>query len=238
MSQELERSIPKSQRDIDENIDSGQLTPYEEAQDLSKEFAHIDNRTISEDTILADVKGIYKASTGGSIAVEVDLPGPEESSETFNFTSPKVWSGQYEFVRWVEHYGYGSSNFEAMIRDDVEVEVLEGSGRKDYELYVPQKTGDRLRSVMGSIKEKTVPSSDQELGIKFILTTLVFSVLFTAVFLNGFLSWQEVQYSAEFYTGPNSAMTKSEAISVLSVSYGALLTFLVMSNALLHEIID
>jgi len=141
-----DRDLPDEQvktTEDDEDVDS--LTPYDEAAQLSQEFARIDNKTISDDRVLADVKGIYMASNGGSIAVEVDLPA-EDGTDVFNFTKPKVWTETYDFVRWVTYYDYGSSNFEVMIEDDVEVEVVENGD--EYELFIPQS---RLGSLKNSL---------------------------------------------------------------------------------------
>lgn len=215
-SRTWDRSIPDEQQKVDEDLDSGQLTPYEEAQDLSQEFAYIDRRTVDTDTILCDVAGIYKASTGGSIAVEVNLPGPDDATKTFNFESPRVWSGMYEFVRWVDHYGYGSSNFEAMIKDDVEVEVSQSDQLSDYELYVPERDKSVRENIQSTYKtaKSTMAGAlddDTELAL-YIVGSCIITYAVYSLTIGGILGWQEVTYSMEAYSGSGMPASKNSAV--------------------------
>lgn len=225
-----DRSIPEEQRKIDEDKDSGELTPYEEAQDLSQEFAHIDRRTVDDDTVLCDVKGIYKASTGGSIAVEVDLPGPDESTKTFNFEAPKVWSGVYGFVRWVEHYGFSSSNFEAMIQEDVEVKVQKPDDLGEYKLFIPEQDVsvlDRVTVTFQKAKENVVQLFDGvDQGILFIFTSFVVTYFLFVLTINGLLGWEEISYSMQAYSGEGSGTSQNIATFVVPILSTFVLTFL------------
>jgi len=70
-----------------------------------------------------------------------------------------VWSRHYEFVRFVESYGYSSSSIAAMIEDKVSVAVDIGDDG-EYELIIPEsrqsKVRRRLSTARKSIKDYTV----------------------------------------------------------------------------------
>lgn len=137
------RELPDEQMQIDDDADvsDGELRAYEQANDLSQEFAKLERNTISENELLCPVMSIDSTKTGGSVAVQVDIPGRPEETETFIMSRPKVWSRRYEFVRFVEAYGYAASDFEHMIKDDVNVRVSQPEAEGgDYELHVPSRT--------------------------------------------------------------------------------------------------
>lgn len=198
------------------------LTPYEEAQDLSQEFAEIDRQTVDDSTIKCFVEGIYKTTTGGSISVVVTLPGTG-TEESFLFTRPKVWSDEYDFVRWVSHYGYDSSNFEAMIQDNVEVEVRRKKNGDEYELTMPKTRVRRLVSRVLEYREAwrrywgTSPrekiSGDKI--VKMVIGITVGAFLIHAGLFNGFIGWKEVTFTA---MPPGDKGPNSERIAVLMMS--------------------
>lgn len=147
------RELPDEQVQIDGDADDmgEELRAYEQANDLSEEFAKLERNTISENELLCPVMSIDSTKTGGSVAVQVDIPGRPEETETFIMSRPKVWSRRYEFVRFVEEYGYAASDFEHMIKDDVNVRVSQPEAEGgDYELHVPSRT-TRERVGLGAV---------------------------------------------------------------------------------------
>jgi hypothetical protein len=141
------RTLPDEQKQVDPDVDDRetQLQTLEQAEHLSEHFDEIKTRTTENGDVEGVVKAINMATTNGTVAVEIDIPG-RENNKTVNFEKPRSWTEQYDFVRWIRHYGYTADTIPNMLENDcrVAVNVEDGS----YSLYVPpQSRRDRIRGV-------------------------------------------------------------------------------------------
>lgn len=128
-----------------------EIVNYEQTEKLSRELTELQEKTVGKDVLLAEVVGIESTSRGGSIALTVELPGGR--IKPFKFKKPRVWSHSYRFVRLVEGYGYSSSNFAAMVEEDVKVRVRERDGITS--IIVPKRNRDVISDNWNDIKENT-----------------------------------------------------------------------------------
>jgi len=144
--------------ETDPNDDKTDIRPIERTQKLADQLTEVERQTTDDGSLRGDVVSVESTTTNGSISVLVDLP-LETEPEVFHFTKPSVWSRHYEFVRFVESYGYSSSSIAAMIEDKVSVAVDIGDDG-EYELIIPEsrqsKVRRRLSTARKSIKDYTV----------------------------------------------------------------------------------
>lgn len=177
------RELPAEQQQ--EGVEeAGELMPMERAQEISEQFADIESRTISEGVVNGRILTIDTTTANGAMSIDIDVPA-EPDPVNFTMSKPKSWDQRFEFVRFVEHYGYGASNFAAMIEDGVEVAVNYDPGRRDeYELVIPDyaETTDRYERAKTHVKavlRKIADDFDPSEGVIMVpaaLTSLWFGV--------------------------------------------------------------
>lgn len=109
------------------------LMPMERAQEIADRLTDVERATNSDGTITGQVTAIDTTKNNNRFAVTVTIPPGRE--KTFYLEKPRIWTEDYEFVRFMEYYGYTASSTAAMIRDNVKVEVMIEDG--EYELFVP-----------------------------------------------------------------------------------------------------
>lgn len=135
---EPERSLPESQVKVEneDEYEEAELQTMERAMDLSKQFEEVKQRTVENGMILGKLVDIQTSANNDRISVEIDLPA-EGDTEQERFRKPKRWSDEYNFVRWIRHYGYDADSFPNMIQDECKVKVKKPSESGDYDLFVP-----------------------------------------------------------------------------------------------------
>lgn len=136
-TEEDARELPDEQSKIedDDRKDDPDIQTMERAEELADQYETIKDRTVDENTVLGHVKEIDTARSNNNIVVTVDLPA-EESDKQFRFKKPKVWSDDYDFVRWIKYYDYDADSFPLMLEDDCEVEVSKDTD--GYDLVIPE----------------------------------------------------------------------------------------------------
>lgn len=148
---EVERKLPDEQNKLDEEADDNFMQTMERANELSKQYEEIKDRTLGNGLVAGKLEDIDTSPANNNIIVTVDLPG-EGNVKQFRFKKPKVWSEKYKFVRWIHYYGYDADSFPNMLKSDCEVEV-ENMGGEEYSLFVPERK-ESIKETASTIKVK------------------------------------------------------------------------------------
>jgi hypothetical protein len=124
----------------------------ERAQELSAHYEKIKDNTIDDSTVYGKVKSINTSTGSKKIVVDIDLPAKGTVKQT-RFDKPKVWSEDYDFVRWIRYYGYDADSFPSMLEDKCKVKVETDGGK--YDLYIPDQRKYRSKVVdtINGVKE-------------------------------------------------------------------------------------
>lgn len=168
--------------DSDDDSTETDLQAYEEAKDLSNYYDDIKTRTLDGNVVKGYVQSINTTKKNGAVSIQVDVPA-EPELEQFTMEKPKVWSDEYEFVRWVEYHGYSAEDFAGMIKQGVQVEVLieeDSYGNSEYELFVPEYSGSVPERVARKAQETVVETVDyaDRAGIAAGLVTMYVTLAF------------------------------------------------------------
>lgn len=134
---ETQREIPESQRKIlDEDADD-ELRTMERAEELADHYQTIKDRTIDNETGVGFVKSIDTTKKNGAVSIKIDIPSHPEDKQ-YTMSKARLWTYDYQFVRWVEYYGYNADSFPSMIEDRVKVKLVDKNG--EFEIYIPPKS--------------------------------------------------------------------------------------------------
>jgi|APHM01.1.fsa_nt_gi hypothetical protein len=144
-----DRALPEDQvqmDDADANEDA-ELQPMDRAENLSRHYEEVKQRTVEDGVVLGKLEDINTARGNNRIVVDIDLPA-EDSNKQFRFRDPAYWTDDFEFVRWVRSYGYTDESFPLMLEDDCEVKVEKGnkSAGEKYELVIPDADPEPISS--------------------------------------------------------------------------------------------
>lgn len=142
--------------DGDEEGDTDMQT-MERANEISRQYESIKDRTLGDNLVAGRLEDIDTSPANSNINVLVDLPG-EGNNKTFRFKKPKVWSRDYDFVRWIQYYGYDADSFPNMLKGQCDVEV-KNIGDEEYELFIPEYNS-RREKIKGSIPDLGKRSKD------------------------------------------------------------------------------
>lgn len=135
-----QRELPPSQQKMDSDIDEDDdlsMQTMERANELSRQYESIKDRTVDDNTVLGKIEDIDTSHNNNRIIIHVDVPA-QGSNKMFRFKKPKLWSRDYEFVRWIQHYNYDADSFPNMLQDSCKVKVTK-DGDGSYDLYIPEK---------------------------------------------------------------------------------------------------
>lgn len=190
-----ERKLPDDQNKVPDDADEEDtdLMTMERAENLAQQYESIKDRTVDENTVLGKLKDIDTSRNNDRIIVTIDLPA-EDSNKQFRFRKPKVWTDEYEFVRWIQHYGYDADSFPSMLRDDCRVKV-QREGTTEYDLYVPEKSTPirtRVRTTLAEAREWYPESqfyASAVLAVGWLLAGIAFA---SGLVGTGLGTWQTV----------------------------------------------
>lgn len=135
---DFQRALPPEQdKGLDEEeAENAQIRAMEDAEEVAEYFGKIETATRENgDVLKASLKSIDTTTGHNTVVVEVDIPSDSDTTD-FRLTSPKIWNERYEFVRFVEKYGYRADDFHKMIEADIDVEVIYENN--EYELAIPE----------------------------------------------------------------------------------------------------
>lgn len=180
------RQLPDEQVQINEMDDEQEaaIQSMEAAQELAAQFEEIQTATQNDGTLKVPLKSIDTSKGNQAIAISVDVPA-EDSVETFYMNKPKIWTERYEFVRWVQQYGYGASDFHRMIEAGVSVEVEQDNG--EYQIVIPDYTPDSYWVRINEAIRQYAPTAEEESPIVvwgaviWYFTSLLFASIFGRV---------------------------------------------------------
>lgn len=132
------REFDDEQYKLEEGDDEGDtdMQTMERANELARQYEDIKDRTLGENLVAGRLEDIDTSPANNNIVVIVDLPG-EGNYKKFRFKKPKVWSREYDFVRWIQYYGYDADSFPNMLKGQCDVEV-KNLGDEKYELFIPE----------------------------------------------------------------------------------------------------
>lgn len=119
-----------------ENQEEVSMQTIERANEISQQYEEIKDRTLGDGMVAGRLEDIDTSPGNDNIVVQVDLPG-ESADKEFRFKKPKVWTKKYDFVRWIQHYGYDADSFPNMLKGECDVKV-ENHGNEDYKLFIPE----------------------------------------------------------------------------------------------------
>lgn len=141
--------LPDGQKKTDEDDPSLLPTVQQDMDAFSQEMLEVDMATRPDGYLRGTVKAILSNPGNSKIVVLIDLPA-EDDLYKFSMNKPKIWTKSYEFVRFVEGYGYASGNFALMAEEQVKVKVDEvGDG---YELVIPTSRLSYIWKVVPTIE--------------------------------------------------------------------------------------
>lgn len=142
-AEEVTREFDDEQYKLEDGDEEGDtdLQTMERANELSKQYESIKDRTLGDSLVAGRLEDIDTSPANNNIVVIVDLPG-EGNYKKFRFKKPKVWSREYDFVRWIQYYGYDADSFPNMLKGQCDVEV-KNIGDEEYELYIPDYNNRR-----------------------------------------------------------------------------------------------
>jgi len=106
------------------------------ATELADELGKLDIKTDNGKKVWARVTNIYGTESGRRIVVEAELVTGETVKQTYE--KPTPWSLEYEFVRFVERYGYDASSFDNLIGEEISLTTGDG----DWQIRDPGKPDD------------------------------------------------------------------------------------------------
>lgn len=137
------REFDDEQYKLEDGDEEGEtdIQTMERANELSKQYESIKDRTLGDNLVAGRLEDIDTSPANNNINVLVDLPG-EGNNKTFRFKKPKVWSSEYDFVRWIQYYGYDADSFPNMLKGQCDVEV-KNLGDEEYKLYIPDYNNRR-----------------------------------------------------------------------------------------------
>ena len=181
-NESVTREFDDEQYKLEEGDEEGDtdLQTMERANELSRQYEEIKDRTVDSDTVLGKLTKIDTSPGNNNIILTVDLPA-ESSNEQFRFKKPKVWSNDYKFVRWIQMYDYDADSFPNMIEDHCRVKVKQvNSG--EYELIIPQRNRVKVSSKLDSYKETYLDNTNPEyyLTSYMAISWFMLSILFAS----------------------------------------------------------